>query len=183
MTSDLRQRADAALVRLGAAPGLLDARALPLFADATDLVVAHVSRSGREHVLVPAAAVAWRRMRIAADAAAIELVMVSGFRSFDRQLELIEAKLAAGEQLRKILEVMAPPGCSEHHTGRAIDIGTPGCEPLSETFEDTAAFHWLADRASDFGFALSYPRGNPEGFRYEPWHWCYAGPAASGFAA
>ena len=27
--------------------------------------------------------------------------------------------------------------------------------------------------ARDFGFEMSYPRGNPHGVDYEPWHWRY----------
>jgi len=54
--------------------------------------------------------------------------------------------------------VNAAPGYSEHHTGRAIDIGASGEPPLTETFEHTAAFRWLARRGGEFGFRLSYPR-------------------------
>ena len=34
-------------------------------------------------------------------------------------------------------------------------------------------------RAGDFGFALSYPRGNRHGIAYEPWHWCWSERAQS----
>lgn len=169
-----------ALAEIGANPNLPDDRNLPIFDDATDLVVAHTSRSGREHLLTPEAAGQWARMRQSAESDDVVLVMISGFRSFDRQLELIRDKLARGETIAAILEVMAPPGCSEHHSGRACDIGTPGCEPLSEAFEDTGAFRWLSSNAADFGFHLSYPRDNPMGFLYEPWHWCYLGRARTG---
>ena len=67
----------------------------------------------------------------------------------------------------------APPGCSEHHTGRAVDIGTPHCKVLDEEFEQTEAFDWLVRFAGKFGFRLSYPRGNSCGYAYEPWHWCF----------
>ena len=51
-----------------------------------------------------------------------------------------------------------------------------GRTPLDEAFESTAAYAWLAKHARRFGFSLSYPRGNPEGFLYEPWHWRYRRP-------
>ena len=34
-------------------------------------------------------------------------------------------------------------------------------------------FAWLSHSAHQFGFSLSYPRDNPLGFIYEPWHWCF----------
>lgn len=170
--SEFRQKIEAGLREIGASTGLPTERALPLFEDATELELAHVSQSGREHFMTPEAAECWGRMRDAAATEDVVLVMISGFRSFDQQLELIRQKLAAGQAISEILEVLAPPGCSEHHTGRAADIGTPGCEPLSERFEGTAAFGWLNSHAHEYGFHLSYPRSNPMGFRYEPWHWC-----------
>jgi zinc D-Ala-D-Ala carboxypeptidase len=166
-------RVRAALAALGAVPELAEHRGLELHADAVELVVAHVSASGREHLLVPRAASHWQELRGAAARDGVELVVISAFRSFDRQFELIRAKVEAGEEISKVLRVMAPPGCSEHHSGRAVDIGTPGCKPLSESFEDTEAFAWLARCGARFGFELSYPRGNSSGFRYEPWHWCW----------
>jgi D-alanyl-D-alanine carboxypeptidase len=44
---------------------------------------------------------------------------------------------------------------------------------LEVDFEQTAAFAWLTAHAHEFGFRLSYPRGNEWGFQYEPWHWCF----------
>jgi len=69
----------------------------------------------------------------------------------------------------------AAPGYSEHHGGRALDIGTPDEPPAEESFEKTAAFEWLQRNAEGHGFVLSYPRDNPHGIVYEPWHWCWRG--------
>lgn len=179
MSSELlKEKVLNALVELGGSPEWIESRGLPVFNDAEQLTVAHVSQSGREHLLTPAAAQAWQAMRSAADLDGATLIMISGFRSFERQHALLAAQVEAGKAIEDVLTVLAPPGCSEHHTGRATDIGTPGCEPLSEEFENTAAFDWLSRRAAEFGFSLSFPRGNPFGYTYEPWHWCYAGPAA-----
>ena len=90
------------------------------------------------------------------------------------QCELIERKLAAGRSIDDILRVNAPPGYSEHHTGRALDLTTPGIEPLTMAFETTAAFSWLSRHAETFEFMLSYPRDNDAGIDYEPWHWAYS---------
>ncbi len=77
--------------------------------------------------------------------------------------------------MREILSVSAAPGYSEHHTGRAVDLTTPGTRPLEEDFEATPAFEWLTGTAEDFGFRMSYPRNNRHGIAYEPWHWMWTG--------
>lgn len=141
--------------------------------EARDLVTARVMKDGRELKLTPEAAAAWLAMKSAAEGDGIELLLISGFRSYAHQRGIIERKLAAGDSLNSILLVNAAPGFSEHHTGRAVDIGTPGCPPLSEDFEETAAFGWLATHAGRHGFRLSYPRQNPHGVIYEPWHWLF----------
>jgi len=101
------------------------------------------------------------------------LEVVSAFRSIERQVEIIQAKLARNMSMEKILTLSAPPGYSEHHTGCAIDINTPGCIATEEEFERTEAFRWLQENATYFNFTLSYPRDNKLGFIYEPWHWCF----------
>ncbi|HIE5651183.1 TPA: M15 family metallopeptidase, partial [Stenotrophomonas maltophilia] len=78
-----------------------------------------------------------------------------------------------GLSVAEILKVNAAPGFSEHHSGHALDIGTPGDAPAEESFERTDAFAWLQAHARGHGFHLSYPRGNPHGIVYEPWHWCW----------
>ena len=150
-------------------------RGLAEQAEATELVTARVLKDGRELKLAPDAAAAWARLKAAAEEDRIELLLISGFRSYAHQRSIIERKLASGDTLESILRVNAAPGFSEHHTGRAVDIGTPGCPPLSEDFERTSAFAWLTSHASRLGFRLSYPRQNPHGVIYEPWHWLFTG--------
>ena len=130
---------------------------------------------GRMQSLEPQTAARWAAMVRAAAAAGVQLMIVSGYRSIDYQARLIRKKINAGQQLGDILTVSAAPGYSEHHTGRAVDIATPGSRPLTEEFEDSAAFQWLKENAADFGFSMSYPRGNNYGFIYEPWHWAQHG--------
>jgi zinc D-Ala-D-Ala carboxypeptidase len=168
-----RERVDACLDALGIARDLIDRRGFPLQLEAVDLEIVAVDQGGRQHRLAPAATRAWKAMHAAAAADGISLVIVSGFRSVERQAEIIRGKLAAGLPREAILRASAPPGYSEHHTGRAIDLTTTGVRPLEEEFETTAAFSWLSTRAPVFGFTLSYPRDNRHGFLYEPWHWCF----------
>jgi D-alanyl-D-alanine carboxypeptidase len=112
-------------------------------------------------------------MKQAAAGDGVVVELLSAFRSVERQAEIVRAKLGRGQSIDEILTVLAPPGFSEHHTGRAIDVGTPGCKPLEVAFEQTPAFAWLERNAARFGFRLSFPRGNPFGYQYEPWHWCF----------
>ena len=128
---------------------------------------------GREQKLAPRAAAAWKSMARAAGEAGIAVQAVSAFRTVDYQAELIRRKLEKGQRLEQILAVSAAPGYSEHHSGRAIDVTTPGSEVLEEPFENTTAFEWLIQNAGNFGFRLSYSRGNPHGVAYEPWHWAW----------
>jgi D-alanyl-D-alanine carboxypeptidase len=125
--------------------------------------------------LAPRAARAFARMREAAREDAVELLVVSAFRSAEYQLGIFERKLDRGQSIEDILRVSAAPGYSEHHSGRALDLTTPGYAALEEEFERSPAFAWLCAHAEKFGFALSYPRGNPHGIAYEPWHWCWHG--------
>lgn len=120
------------------------------------------------------AAMAWRRMQAAAASDGVELDAISGFRSAHYQMGIFRRKLARGMAVSDILRINTAPGFSEHHSGRALDIGTPGQPPAEESFEATAAFGWLQARAAGFGFAMSYPRGNRHGIAYEPWHWCWS---------
>ena len=161
---------DAALAEAGR---IAAARGLTQFVEAQDLECVAATPAGREICLAPDAARAWREMQAAAEKDGVSLVLVSGFRSMARQAEIIAAKLAAGELLGAVLEVCAAPGFSEHHSGRAVDLASEEGPVLQEAFEATPAFWWLTRRAKEFGFSLSYPPGNAQGYCYEPWHWCY----------
>lgn len=144
---------------------------LPLVPEPVRLEFAGFDRYRRPLWLLEPAARAWRRMQAAALADGITLEAISGYRSHDYQLGIFERKLARGLSVEQILAVNAAPGYSEHHGGCALDIGTPGEAPAEESFEATPAFAWLHRHAGEFGFRMSYPRGNPHGIVYEPWHW------------
>lgn len=143
----------------------------PSFPEALELVEVGPNLVGRMQRLTPLAAERWSSMQENAMKVGVPLLLVSGFRSVDYQARLIRKKINAGQRIDEILSVNAAPGFSEHHTGQAIDIATPGSRPLTEEFERTAAFGWLTQNAEKYGFSMTYPRDNPWGFIYEPWHW------------
>lgn len=163
----------AALEQLGISPALLPGRGLCPIAEATELVVAETGEDGRTHLLIPDAAAGWYDLKLAAKSDGIDLWIVSAFRTIDRQFELVRRKLARGMALEEVLAESAPPGYSEHHSGRAVDVGTPNASSLEACFAETEAFRWLNHRGAEFGFVLSYPIGNAYRYRFEPWHWCY----------
>ncbi|MBS0590968.1 MAG: D-alanyl-D-alanine carboxypeptidase family protein [Proteobacteria bacterium] len=149
------------------------ARGLRLVREPVRLAQIGRDTQGREQYLAPRAARAWRRMRDAAARDNIELEIVSAFRSVEYQLGILRRKLDRGQSMDQILRVSAAPGYSEHHTGRALDVTTPGYAALETEFERSPAFAWLRINAQLYKFALSYPRGNRHGIAYEPWHWCW----------
>lgn len=165
-------RIQAAFAEYGIDPDLAKRRLLTLQREPDALVVAHVAKDGHAFELTPDTAAAWKTMQTAAWVDGVPLALVSAFRSVDVQCGIIRRKLDNGMAIGEILQSVAPPGYSEHHTGRAIDIGTTEEDALEEVFENTPSFVWLQANARRFGFVMSYPAGNPEGFVYEPWHWC-----------
>jgi len=171
---DCPERIRSILTSLAISTNLIAARCLVLHPEAQELVVAATGDDGKEHRLTPAAAARWREMSAAALTDGVVIQVASAFRSIDRQAEIIRAKLAEGLSLDAVLCVSAPPGYSEHHSGRAIDVTSDeGEAPLGPEFEKTRAFRGLSKNAGRFGFFLSYPVGNPYGYDYEPWHWCF----------
>lgn len=158
---------------LGIPVDYADNCALPLCLEPTTLVDTELDFYQRQQRLTPAAFSAWSEMREAATSQGISLFLISAFRGYQNQHDLIAAKLEKGQAIGAILRVNAAPGYSEHHSGRAVDLGTMGCDALSENFVKTEAYQWLIENSASYGFSLSYPRDNPFGIDFEPWHWCY----------
>jgi D-alanyl-D-alanine carboxypeptidase len=102
---------------------------------------------------------------------------ISGFRTFaDQESFFCKAVAKYGSEAAAIRWV-ARPGSSEQHTGLAIDLGAgenPACD-VEPPIEKIRAFDWLRTNATQFGFELSFPRNNPRGVNYEPWHWRFTG--------
>ena len=94
---------------------------------------------------------AFRVMAKAARKKGVTLSIRSGFRSYDKQAKLYK-KYRQGEG-----NLAAPPGFSNHDSGRALDI----------YITDHKAFDWLQAHGAQYGFHRTVPG--------EAWHWEYLG--------
>ena len=150
------------------------------------------------HVVVP-----YLRMRRAAHSAGFDVVAVSGFRDFDRQLAIWNGKYsgarpaldAAGRavdvaplepaaRIHLILLWSALPGASRHHWGSDLDLVdartlAPGAGDalVPENYSAGGPFArlsaWLEDNAGRYGFFRPY-RGARSAMQAEPWHFSFA---------
>lgn len=135
---------------------------------------------------------AFRSLKKAAIKDGIDIKIVSGFRSFQRQKEIVESKLdfwkkkgySTLEAYQKITVFSSIPGTSRHHWGTDIDLidNSPtlpeGDLLIQKNYAENGAFYnfsrWMQENAADYGFYLTYPEDeNRSGFAFEPWHFSY----------
>lgn len=112
-------------------------------------------------------------------------IVCSGYRSLVYQRELLATKVnrlcnqgydtAQAQTLAK-REIM-PEGCSEHHTGLAVDIVSEENKELEVSQENSITNQWLQKHCAEYGFILRYPKDKEEitQVSYEPWHFRYVG--------
>jgi LAS superfamily LD-carboxypeptidase LdcB len=104
--------------------------------------------------------------------AKIDIMVLSGYRSFAEQANLKESytvRYGAGAN-----GFSADQGYSEHQLGTAVDFTTNAAGEELSSFEASPAFDWLQKNAYRYGFILSYPKDNAY-YVYEPWHWRFVG--------
>ncbi len=110
-------------------------------------------------------------MTTAAQAEGVFFWCESGFQSIEQQ----KRNLDQGSEAASIRALNA----SDYHTGFAVVLSLQSPEDRRPTsrheFENSTVFRWLQDNAANYGFALSYPEGDPN---YEPWRWRYIGPGS-----
>lgn len=120
------------------------------------------------------------RMLVAAaadPAAGGRILALSCHRSIARQQAVFcrEARTPATDRAISV----APPGHSEHATGYALDFAfrprRNECPDAEACIAATPGFRWLMANAPRFGFEMSFPAGNRQGVKWEPWHWRWVG--------
>lgn len=145
----------------------------------------------------------FQAMQKAAATEGIEISALSGFRDFQKQSGIWNAKwrgkrilhdadskpvdsesLSPKELARTILIWSALPGASRHHWGTDIDVIDAAARPpgyqvrlLPDEFLNGGLFHrlhtWLEENMDAFGFFFPY-RTYQGGISTEPWHISYA---------
>lgn len=146
-----------------------------------------------------------------AKTAGIELKIASGFRSFERQLQIWNNKFIGNTAIKKangetvdishlsdwqiieaILLYSALPGASRHHWGCDIDVYAPNLLATGESlqlepweYQQSGPMEklsiWLNQHAEKFGFYFPYDHYRG-GIAAEPWHLSYA-PLAKQYQA
>ena len=100
MNSDqkiLLAKIELSLKSLGIPFSLYEKRNLPIFQDASELVVIENSSRGRPHCLIPQAGKAWNALRDAAKGDGVVIEVVSAYRSFQQQYEIVKTKIENGQ--------------------------------------------------------------------------------------
>lgn len=135
------------------------------------------------------------RMRAAAEADGVFLLVRSATRNFDYQKGIWEQKWErprymgwlAMDKARDILTYSAMPGASRHHWGTDIDFNSFENQWF-ESGEGAEVYAWLTAHASDHGFHQVYDDKSTgrTGYELERWHWSHlptAGPMLTAYNA
>ncbi|MDP5077965.1 MAG: M15 family metallopeptidase [Nonlabens sp.] len=134
---------------------------------------------------------ALEKMQKAALKDGIQIRLVSGYRSFNRQREIWNRKYDkyAAQGLKpdaifdKIVEYSTVPGTSRHHWGTDMDlidgaVKVSGDVLVPDKYHGKGPFckfkDWMENHATTYGFELVYTMSEQRtGFKYEPWHYSY----------
>jgi zinc D-Ala-D-Ala carboxypeptidase len=151
----------------------------------TDLVTPNVplrhTAGDSEMRLRKEAATALEELITAAKQEQINLLLASGYRSYQLQVAVYNANVQKYGQAGADKQ-SARPGTSEHQTGLAADIGSVSrkCE-IEQCFGNMPEGQWLASNAYKYGFVMRYPENKEAatGYEYEPWHYRYVGKELS----
>ena len=147
--------------------------------------VLEVADSTTGQQLEQEAAQAWKAMASAAQKVGIQLTLVEGYQTPERQQEAFDARkqiyldqgMTEEKADSRAAAIVPRPGCNESGTGLAADILSSDYTTLDTGFADTDAFRWLSAYGADYGFILRWPEDCQAvtGMVYQPWHWRYVG--------
>lgn len=108
----------------------------------------------------------------------IQTVLLGAYRTIKQQEEIFERHLKEFG-LEYTSKYVAKPGCSEHHTGLAIDVGILLEGKLYRTQKELLSVDRLLEIVQKklplYGFILRYPKDKESitKIAYEPWHYRY----------
>lgn len=114
------------------------------------------------------------------------IVPVSGWRSLAQQQAIWDDTMRQeGEAFTR--QYVAFPGCSEHQTGLAIDLGLAAetIDFIRPNFPHSGVCSAFRKMAACYGFVLRYPAGKESitGIAHESWHFRYVGIPHAQFMA
>lgn len=171
----------------------------------------HLSELNGDCLLHQAVVAPFQSLQAAAAEKGIDLEVASGFRSFERQLAIWNAKasgqrlvlddqsqpfnlvnMSERERVFAMLRWSALPGCSRHHWGTDMDVWDAAAvspdyvlQLTPDEYQQNGPFHklscWLGEHAGEYGFVWPYEHDNG-GVAPEPWHLSYS-PVAQQFEA
>lgn len=129
--------------------------------------------------LQPAAVVDWEKLRAAGRRSGYTLWALSGYRSWDRQLEIFSSRISDWDDIEAVgekMEFVAPPGYSKHQSGYALDVS----KHQHWLPRESDVYDWMAENRwkvlLDNGWVPSYPEGvENQGPMPEPWEIVWVG--------
>lgn len=117
---------------------------------------------------------AFQKMVKSGKKAHVKIVAISGYRTYDYQLNLWTTNAQTyGQDYADAY--FARAGQSEHNTGLAVDI-TFNDHPFNE-IENYKGYNWILKNMHKYGFILRYPKDKEKvtRYNYESWHLRYVG--------
>ena len=146
-----------------------------------------ILRSG----LLPDAFIKFKQMQNDAKKEGVEIEIVSGYRSYEKQKSIwnnkynknFERRIFGIKNINRIIQYSTLPGTSRHHWGTDIDIIDKRFIPKGDLLIEknytengiySELFSWMKKNSNKYGFYLVYD-DSPErkGFKFEPWHYSY----------
>ena len=141
--------------------------------------------------LLPEAYIKFKQMQNDAKKDGIEIEIVSGYRSYQKQKNIWNYKYNKNfkkgifgiKNINRIIQYSTLPGTSRHHWGTDIDVidkrFTPKGDLLieknySENGIYSQLYRWMKKNSKNYGFYLVYDDSpKRKGFKFEPWHYSY----------
>jgi len=119
------------------------------------------------------------------DSNGLQLLLVSGYRSYSSQYTIYNNYLARNNGVDD--GISSPPGASEHQTGYACDIISVeynnNNKYMNDSFYETPEAQWMEEFCATYGFIIRYPEDKEDITQvpYEPWHLRYVGRDIAGY--
>ena len=141
--------------------------------------------------LLPEAYLKFKQMQNDAKKEGVEIQIVSGYRSYQKQKDIwnnkynknYENEIFGVKNINRIIQYSTLPGTSRHHWGTDIDIIDKRFVPkgdllIEQNYSENGIYSqllsWMKKNSKKYGFYLVYDNSpKRKGFKFEPWHYSY----------